>query len=130
LTSQPELEASKELLSIIKLLVHSDKESFIGIFEQWAVKWDKFLKERRVDKKTKKSYFVHKRLRSAYRSIKRNMLYLWTFYDSPELKIPNTNNGLEGQFTDLKTKLRNHNGLSKKCRKLFIDEYFRNSFDK
>jgi hypothetical protein len=24
------------------------------------------------------------------------------------------NNGLEGQFTNLKTKLRNHNGLSKK----------------
>jgi len=39
--------------------------------------------------------------------------------------IPNTNNGLEGQFTDLKSKLRNHNGLSKKQRQLFIDEYFK-----
>jgi hypothetical protein len=56
------------------------------------------------------------------------MPYLWTFYDFPELKIPNTNNGLEGQFTDLKTRLRNHNGLSKNYRKIFIDEYFRKSF--
>jgi hypothetical protein len=56
------------------------------------------------------------------------MPYLWAFYDFPELKIPNTNNGLEGQFTDLKTKLRNHNGLSKNYRKLFIDEYFRNFY--
>ena len=128
LTLQPELEASKELLKIINSLTHSDREGFIGRFEQWAVKWGKFLKERSIDKKTKKSYFVHKKLRSAYHSIKRNMLYLWTFYDNPDLKIPNTNNGLEGQFTDLKSKLRNHNGLSKSNRKLFIDEYFRNSF--
>jgi hypothetical protein len=56
------------------------------------------------------------------------MPYLWTFYDLPELKISNTNNGLERQFTDLKTKLRNHNGLSKNHRKFFIDEYFRNFY--
>ena len=125
LTKHPELEASKELLRIAKLLTQSDKESFIAMFEAWAVKWDKFLKERSFDKKTKKSYFVHKKLRSAYLSIKRNMPYLWTFYDFPDLNIPNTNNGLEGQFTDLKTKLRNHSGLSKKNRQMFIDEYFR-----
>lgn len=125
LTLKPELEASKELLSIVKLLAHSDKEHFVELFEQWSVKWDKFLKERCVDNKTKKSYFVHKRLRSAYLSIKRNMQYLWTFYDYPEMKIPNTNNGLEGQFTDLTSKLRNHSGLSKSHRKIFIDEYFR-----
>jgi hypothetical protein len=128
LTMHPELEASKELLSIIKLLAHTDKESFIGLFEQWYVKWDEFLKERAVDSKTKKSYYIHKRLRSAYLSIKRNMPYLWTFYDNMEVGIPNTNNGLEGQFTDLKTKLRNHNGLSRMHRKIFIDEYFRKTF--
>jgi len=128
LTLQPELEASKELLKIINLLAHSNKESFIEVFEQWSVKWDKFLKERGIDKRTKKTYFVHKKLRSAYHSIKRNMPYLWTFYDNPNIQIPNTNNGLEGQFTDLKSKLRNHNGLSKSNRKIFIDEYFRYSF--
>ncbi|MDR1197653.1 MAG: transposase [Prevotellaceae bacterium] len=94
------------------------------------MKWDGFLKERSIDKKTKKSYYVHKKLRSSYHSIKRNMPWLWTFYDCPDLNIPNTNNGLEGHFTDLKTKLRYHNGLSKNNRKLFIDEYFRNSFEK
>jgi len=49
------------------------------------------------------------------------------FYNNPDIQIPNTNNGLEGQFTDLKSKLRNHNGLSKSNRKIFIDEYFRYS---
>jgi hypothetical protein len=112
LTGHPELAASKELLSIVKLLAHTDKESFTGLFEAWISKWDSFLRERTQDKKTGKSYYVHKRLRSAYLSLKRNMPYLWTFYDYPGLGIPNTNNGLEGKFTDLKSKLRNHNGLS------------------
>jgi len=125
LTLRPDLEASKELLAIVRLLTHTDKESFIGLFEEWISKWDTFLKERSIDNKTKKSRYTHKKLRSAYLSLKRNMPYLWTFYDYPQLNIPNTNNGLEGQFTDLKSKLRNHNGLSKKQRKLFIDEYFR-----
>jgi hypothetical protein len=128
LTKEPELEASKELLSIVKLLAHTDKESFTGLFESWLHKWDNFLKERSKDKKTGKGYYVHKRLRSAYLSLQRNMSYLWTYYDYPDRGIPNTNNGLEGKFTDLKTKLRNHNGLSKEQRRKFIDLYFRNTF--
>jgi len=128
LTGQPELAASKELLSIARLMAHTDKESFVGLFEGWVDKWGSFLKERTRDRKTGKSYYVHKRLRSAYLSLRRNMPYLWTFYDHAGLGIPNTNNGLEGQFTDLKTKLRNHSGLSKDRRKVFIDLYFKNTF--
>ena len=71
---------------------------------------------------------VSSRLRSAYLSIKRNMPYLWTWYDNIDIGIPNTNNGLEGKFSDLKSKLRNHNGLSKEHRMVFIDEYFRATF--
>ncbi|MDR1347643.1 MAG: transposase [Prevotellaceae bacterium] len=65
LTLQPELEASKELLKIINRLAHSDKNLFIAVFEQWTFKWNEFLKERRIDKKSGKSHFVHKKLRSA-----------------------------------------------------------------
>lgn len=67
---------------------------------------------------------------SAYLSLKRNMPYSWTWYDHIEKGIPNTNNSLEGQFANLKTKLRNHNGLSMGKRRLFIDQYFKASFDK
>jgi len=122
LTKRPELPASQELLSIVKLLAHTDKESFIGFFEQWKNQWELFLNERKRNRQGK-SYFVHKRLRSACLSISRNMPYLWTWYDNLGIGIPNTNNGLEGQFTDLKSKLRNHNGLSKEHRKTFIDAY-------
>jgi len=53
------------------------------------------------------------------------MPYLWTWYDHYEIGIPNINNPLEGVFTDLKTKPRNHAGLSKERRKRAIDEYLR-----
>ena len=73
LTEEPELEASKELLSIVKTLCHTDKESFMGLFEQWTDKWSNFIKERSIDKKTGKSRYMHRRLRSAYLSIKRQL---------------------------------------------------------
>ena len=58
------------------------------------------------------------------------MPWLWTFYDYSNANIPNTNNSLVGKFTDLKTKLKNHNGLPKNKRKIFIDQYFKKSYDK
>ncbi|MBQ3677377.1 MAG: transposase, partial [Bacteroidales bacterium] len=55
-----------------------------------------------------------------------NMPLLWTFFDYPEIHLPNTNNAIEALFTDLKTKIRVHNGLSKHNRMKFIDQYFYN----
>ena len=52
------------------------------------------------------------RLQSAYLSLKRNMPLLWIFCDHPETGLPNTNNALEGLFSDLKTKVRVHSGIS------------------
>jgi len=130
LTQKPELPASIELLEITKLLTKTTKEDFLHKFQQWELQWIDFLKERNQDKRTGKTSYIHKRLRSAWLSLKRNMNYLWTFYDYPNAELPNTNNSLEATFADLKTKLRNHNGLSVKNRKMFIDEYFRLKFYK
>lgn len=125
ITLKPKLEAGKELKEIMKLLCESDKESFLGAFDQWLEKWNTFLKERVVDPNTGEKRYAHKKLRSAYLSIKRNLPYLFVWYDYPEYNIPNTNNKLEGTFTHLKNKLRNHNGLSKQNRKRFIIEFFK-----
>lgn len=130
LTRHPELPASIELLELSRFMFETDKESFMGAFMEWEQKWSDFLRERSIEKKTGKSFYVHKRLRSAYLSLKRNMIYLWTWYDFVKIGIPNTNNSIEATFTDLKTKLRNHNGLSKNRRKKFIDEYFKRTFYK
>jgi hypothetical protein len=109
----------------MKLLCESDKESFIAAFSLWLDRWDKFFKEQVVDPNIGKKRFAHKKLRSAYLSIKRNLPYLFVWYDYPECNNPNTNNKLDGSFTHLKNKLRNHNGISKQNRKRFIVEFFK-----
>ena len=109
------------------LLPQTDKESFFGALEQWHTKWEDYLNERTVNPDTGKSRYVHKRLRSAYRSLESNKRHLFTWYDNMELGLPNTNNQLEGTFTDLKNKLRNHNGLSQKRKEKFINGFFKAS---
>ncbi len=124
LTLHPKLPASSELLSIAMILCHTDKESFIGALEQWHERWEGFINERAVGADGK-SHYMHKRTRSAYFSLRRNMPWLWTWYDHPELHIPNTNNGIEALNSDLKAKLNLHKGITKERRKVFIQDYIK-----
>lgn len=119
LTNNPKTEAARELLGIANQMCSMDKESFVGLFNQWQDKWSDFLKEKSKDADGKSSY-KHQRLRSAWSSIKRNMDVLWTFYDHPETRLPNTNNALEGFNSSLKDKLRRHRGISQQRRKFLI----------
>jgi hypothetical protein len=141
LTRKPKLAAAVELRSLALQLTKTDKEcfdyaqqpNFINALQIWKDKWDKFLNERSVSTTTGKSFYTHKRLRSAYFSLKRNMPYLFIFQDFKELGIPNTTNMLDGTFADLKNKLRNHgstrltnrNGLNINRKQKFIDEFFK-----
>jgi len=124
LTKNPKMQASKELWEHTLLLVKTDKESFEGGLKAWHTKWESFVNERTKNEKGKSNY-THKKLRSAYRSLKTNLPWLFTWYDNRESKIPNTTNAIDGQFASLKNKLRNHNGLSVARKKKFIDEFFK-----
>lgn len=124
LTLHPKLEASQELLALSRTLCKTDKESFICAFNEWEKRWNDFLKER-TEGSDGKTHYVHKDLRSAYLSLKRNMPWLWTFYDYTELNIPNTNNALESLNSDLKVKLNLHKGISKERRKVFIQDFLK-----
>jgi hypothetical protein len=125
LTRKPKLEAAVELRSLALQLTKTDKESFISHLQIWKTKWDKFLNERTVSATTGKSFYTHKRLRSAYFSLQRNIPYLFVFQDYKELGMPNTTNMLDGTFADLKNKLRNHNGLNMTRKQRFVDEFFK-----
>ena len=130
LTQDPDIEASKALLDLVNNITHMDKESFIGAFNEWYEKYQDVLNERVHDGRIKKKTppFMRPRLRSAYFSVKRNMPLLWTFYDRPELGLPNTNNALEGLFSELKTKVRVHSGISKENRKKLLDELIKRHY--
>jgi hypothetical protein len=125
ITKKPRLPAAIELKEVVKLMPNTDKESFEGALNTWFVKWHAFLNERSASMETGKSFYTHKRLRSAYRSLKTNLKWLYTWYDNIELNIPNTTNAIDGHFADLKNKLRNHNGLSIRRKMKFIDEFLK-----
>lgn len=125
LTKKPKLEASQDLMKVVDIMTITDKESFIGALGLWFEKWEMFLKERTINPVTNKSTYTHKKLRSAYNSLKNNLPWLFTWYDNFELNIPNTTNAIDGHFSDLKNKLRNHNGLSLERKKKFINEFLK-----
>lgn len=78
LTGNPRLPAGRELKALMATLATSDRDSFTMAFEAWAVKWADFLKERSVNPDTGKTFYTHRRLRSALASIQFYLPYLFT----------------------------------------------------
>nr|WP_157395375.1 hypothetical protein [Ursidibacter arcticus] len=104
----------------------SEKVVYYRHLHLWYLTHQDYLNER-SDKCNEKGYFPykHKGLRSALSSLKYYEKYLFTFEKYPELNIEKTTNRLEGLFSELKRKLNNHNGLSKKRKIMFIKGFFK-----
>ncbi len=125
LTRKPKNAASIELRAIALSLTNSSRTQFENQLIQWQNKHQSYLNERTINPITNKSFYTHKRLRSAWHSLKRNLPWLFVFEENKELMINNTTNALDGMFADLKNKLRCHNGLSIQRKKKFIDGFFK-----
>ena len=100
-----------------------DKEGFQSALQAWFEAYEGFLNERTVNEETGESH-THKKLRSAYLSLKRNLDDLFTFEAHPALGIHNTTNLLDERFADLKRKLGCHHGMRKVNKIMFIKDYF------
>ena len=123
LTKRPKLIAARELKELVGSLTTRHKNEFEDEYRKWKERWGNTL-NRRTTLKSGKTQFTHKRLRSAMHSVDFYLPYLFT-YQQPECKgMPNTNNKIEGTFTDLKKNLNNHSGMSKENRKRFISGFF------
>lgn len=122
LTSRPKLEASIELKSIALTLTISSEKTFTDLLNVWHEKWGTFLKEKTYSLDRKHWQHTHKRIRSAYRSLRTNLPHLFTYQKYPYLNIPNTTNSLDGFFNKLKSLLNIHRGLSPKRRLKLIRE--------
>ena len=122
----PILEENKELKKIVNRLPRTDKEWFRMELDRWYREYHKFIQEKWVTN-VWKSYYIHKRTRTAYYSLKRNLEYLFIYQDYLwELDIPNTTNGLEWMFWQLKYKVTLHRWL-REDRKLKLILYLLNS---
>lgn len=115
-TGRPKVEATKELWIIVRQLTKSDEKTFSKLLNDWLVKWGEFLKEKTINSYTGRWFYSHKRLRSAFRSLKTNLPYLFTYQKYPELHIPNTTNSLDGYNTTVKNFIRIHRGIRKEKR--------------
>ena len=122
LTTRPKLEASIELRKVVSNLSKTDEETFTEELNVWHGKWKDFIKEKTTNPETGRWCYTYKRLRSAYRSLKTNLPYLFTYQRYTELNIPNTTNSLDGFFNRLKNLLNVHRGLSPKRRKRMVVE--------
>jgi hypothetical protein len=124
-TRRPKLEAGQDLQSLMRCLPTVGEAQFTHWLELWYDKWGEFLKERTIDEVTRRWHYTHRRLRSAYYSVKRNLPYLFTYLRYPDLNIPNTSNSLEGIFTHIKKNLRLHGGLRIHQKQPMIEEFLR-----
>jgi len=111
ITNNPKTQCGVELKGLINSLSSDEPQKFIDQFYSLQAKYAEFLKE-----KNDNNQYVHGRIRSAIRSIKSNLPYLFV-YKEINANIPHTTNKLEGAFSHLKEKIRIHRGMSKNRKK-------------
>jgi hypothetical protein len=111
LTRRPKTDAGKELRSLALTLTTTNEKEFSEKLFMWEKKWHNFYTEKTYVLGTKRWYYTHKNVYSAYHSLKRNLPNLFTYQKYPELNIPNTTNTIDGYFASLKKKVTAHHGL-------------------
>jgi len=123
LTTRPKTVAGQVLRHIALCISKSNFNDINDALKLWHEQYGDFLKEKTHNPETKRWFYTHKRLRSAYRSITRNLPLLYTYQKYPGLKIPNTTNSLDGTFSHLKDMLRIHRGLKRNRKLKLINEF-------
>jgi len=127
LTMNPRLEASIELKKIVDRLTSTTEEKFTAKLEKWYEKNEDFLNEITINPVTLKETFTHYKLVAAYKSLARNLLYLFTYKNFKDIAISNTTTSLDGGvFSPMKMLLKIHRGFRKSLKLKMIDEYLTN----
>jgi len=128
LTRRPKTDAGRELRALVLTLTKTDEATFTNALSEWHEQWGAFIEEKTVEEflnGKKKWFYSHGKVRTAYRSLKTNLPYLFTHQKYPELNIPNTTNDLDGSFSALKKKLSVHHGLRRDRRFKVISQLFK-----
>lgn len=128
ITLNPRLEAGKDLQRIISRLTTTTQSRFTKKLDAWHEKYKDFIEEKTINPKTGKSFYTHYKVRSAYRSLRTNLPYLFTYKNQKDLALPNTTNNLEGGvFSPMKKKINIHSGMSKNLKLKMVDDYLVNN---
>ena len=123
LTQNPRMLAIRDLKALVDRLHQIHEADFRSEYQAWKEKWKGTIEHRSLHKDGRLHY-THRRLRSAMNSLDFYLPYLFTCQREECWGMPNTNNKIEGTFTDLKKNLNNHSGLTQENRKRFINGFF------
>lgn len=121
-TRNPKTECGVDLKKLILALKSTTKSEFTFEFKTLQVTYKEFLNESTINPITGRKSYSHKSLRSAFRSIKSHLKYLFTFQDYTELNIQPTSNSCDGSFAHWKPKVKLHRGISFPRKKQIISE--------
>ena len=90
-------------------LTSTTQNIFTKKLNEWYEKYKDFLAERTINPDTLKEAFTHQKLVSAYKSLRTNLPYLFTYKNHKEYKIHNTTNAIDGGvFSPMKKLLKIH----------------------
>lgn len=127
LTRKPKLDASKDLKKIISRLTSTTQTRFENKLDLWYQEYEEFISEKSINPTTEKEQYTHRRLVAAYKSLRRNLPYLFTYKNYPDMNIVNTTNALDGGvFAQLKKLTKLHQGMSRSLKTKLIDDYLVN----
>lgn len=119
-------EAARSLRRIALGLAKTSELEFIKALDAWHLEHEDFLNEKSPSECKRGWCYTHRRLRSAYRSLRTNLPYLFIYQNKPVLQMPNTTNHCDGLFSHIKQKVLIHRGISKQRRKKMIDYMLEN----
>ena len=124
LTKNPKLVPAKDLKEIAAYIRYIDENLFKEMLEEWFLKHERFFKEKTYHENSNRWSYKHRRVRSAYRSLKTNIPFIFTYQRPKRHQIPTTTNGLDGGvFSPLKNLLNAHKGMNFELRKRLIGDF-------
>ena len=108
-------------------LTTTTEDKFILKVDEWYEEYKDILFEKSINITTKKSSFTHPKIVSAYKSLLRNLPYLFTYKKYKEFNIDNTSNAIDGGvFSPMKKLMNIHNGFNKSLKIKIVDFYLVN----
>jgi hypothetical protein len=127
ITLHPRLDAGKDLKKIVSKLKYTNEKNFIKALDVWYIKYKNFIEEKTINPETGKSFYTHQKVRAAYRSLRANLPYLFTYKNQKNIQIPRTTNPLEAEvFSPMKNLINIHAGMSKGLKLSMVNDYLIN----
>ena len=129
LTQRPDTNEGWALLRLVKVINTVRSKGDEAVFRKWLENYENdnkvFLSQKTYGKKlngSKTWWYTHRNVRFAFRHIKTSLDHMFLYLE--DSNIPKDTNGLEAEFTHLKTKLNMHRGLARKRLTNFVSWYW------